>query len=93
MIFFYNIFIQPKNGISEEQVEKVMNLALDWYRYSSMNWLVKSSSNINKWQTRLKPLVEPSGKLVILKLDPSGRQGWMAKDFWDWYDDARKDAF
>jgi hypothetical protein len=90
MISFYNIFIQPKNGITDKDVENVMNLALDWYRYSNSNWLVKSTSNIEKWQTRLKPLVAPGGKLVILKIDPSERQGWLSKDFWNWYDEARK---
>ena len=26
---------------------------------------------------------------VILKIDTSERQGWLSKDFWSWYDEAR----
>ena len=90
MSSFYNIFIQPNTNVTDEQVEAKMNLALDWYRYSENNWLIKTSSDAAKWQSRLKSLVEPNGVLVILKIDPSDRQGWISKSFWDWYSKARE---
>jgi hypothetical protein len=92
MASFYHIFIRPKSGVTDDQVVEKMNLAIDWYKYSKDNWLVKSSSNAAKWQTRLKPLVEPDGSLVILKIDPSEKQGWTAKGFWDWYKNARSEV-
>lgn len=90
MAAFYHIFIKPKAGVSMDQVESKMNLALDWYKYAEHSWVVKSSSDAAKWQTRLKSLVEPDGTLLILKLDPSERQGWIAKGFWKWYKAARE---
>lgn len=84
MSSFYHIFLQPKAGISEQQISEKMNLAVDWYRYSEYCWIVKTTSTASKWNTRLKPFVEPGGNLLIVKLDPSERQGWMAKSFWSW---------
>lgn len=80
----YHIFLRPKAGVTTEQVTESMNLALDWYKYSDYCWVVKTTSDAAKWQTRLRPLVEPDGTLLIFKLDPSQRQGWIAKGFWDW---------
>lgn len=81
---FFHIFIKPRPGVSETKVTKRMNLALDWYKYSDYGWIVYTTSDAAKWQTRLKPLVEPGGNLLIFKLDSSQRQGWMAKSFWEW---------
>ena len=87
----FHIFIKPKNGITEDQVKAQMNLAVDWYKYSDYCWVVKTTSNPAKWQTRLKPLVETTGRLLIIKIDPTERQGWMDKSFWAWLrDDTTK---
>lgn len=90
MADLYHIFIRPKTGVTEEEVKKKMNLAVDWYKYSEYCWVVKTTSNATKWQTRLKPLVEPKGTLLILKIDPSERQGWIAKGFWEWLKSDKK---
>lgn len=90
MTSFYHIYLRPKHGVTDEQVDEKINLSIDWYKYSPSCWLVKSTSDVAKWQTRLKPLVEPDGELVILKVDPTERQGWIAKGFWDWYKKARE---
>ncbi len=84
MATFLHIFIKPKAGVSEEDVKKKMNLSIDWYKYSEFCWVVKTTSDVGKWQTRLKPLVAPGGNLLILTIDPSKRQGWIAKGFWEW---------
>lgn len=84
MATFLHIFIRPKAGITEEAVKAKMNLSIDWYKYSDYCWVVKTTSDVVKWQTRLKPLVEPDGTLLILTIDPKKRQGWIAKGFWTW---------
>jgi hypothetical protein len=84
MATLYHIYVSPKAGVTNEQIEKKMDLALDWYKYGNNCWIVKSTSEPSKWQTRLKPLVEPSGTLFICKLDVTQRQGWMPKKFWEW---------
>ena len=84
MAIYLHIYARPESGVTEEDVEKVMNLALDWYRYSEYCWVVKTTSDVSKWQTRLLPLIKPGGTLLILKVDPTKRQGWLAKSFWEW---------
>lgn len=84
MASFYHIFIQPRAGVTDDSVKEIMNLAIDWYQYSEYCWVVKTTSNAKKWQSRLKPFVDPEGNLLIIKIDPSDRQGWMEKSFWKW---------
>jgi len=81
---FYHIFIEPKAGVTREQVEEKMNLALDWFRCNSNVWVLYTTSDKNKLQTRLKPLVKPKGSLFICKLDIYKRNGFMTQKFWDW---------
>lgn len=84
MAAFLHIFLRPKTGVTPAEVEKKMNLSIDWYKYSEYCWVVKTTSGVSKWQTRLKPLVDPDGALLILTIDPTQRQGWIAKSFWTW---------
>lgn len=81
---FYNIYIVPEEGITKEQVEEKMNLALDWYRYDKKSYLVYTSSDEKKWKARLVNLVKPNGSLFICKVDVNDRQGWMLPKFWEW---------
>jgi hypothetical protein len=90
MASFLHVFLKPSAGKSEAEVEKVMNLAVDWYKYADYCWVVKTTSAIEKWQVRLKPLVGRDGNLLILAIDPTKRQGWIAKGFWDWLKKAQE---
>lgn len=84
MADFYHIFIQPKKGVTTDEVEEKMNLAIDWFRFTRNVWIVYTTSDEDKWQRRLKPLVKPEGSLFICRLNISLRNGWMTRDFWDW---------
>jgi hypothetical protein len=81
---FYNVYISPREGVTREDVQKQMNLAVDWFRYDPKNYVIYTTSDAAKWQARLKPLVEGGGHLFIVKIDPRDRQGWMSRKFWDW---------
>ena len=84
MTSFYHVFIQPKKGITYDNVEKKMNLSLDWFRCTSSVWILYSTSRIDKWQERLRPLVDPDGNLFVCRLDITKRNGWMTDEFWNW---------
>lgn len=86
---YYHIYIKPKDDVSLEKVESKMNLALDWFRYDKGLYVVYSTSDVKKWMTRLKPLVESGGKLFICEFNETYRNGWMNKDFWDWLQEKR----
>ncbi|MFA6198127.1 MAG: hypothetical protein WC734_03170 [Patescibacteria group bacterium] len=81
---FYHIYIVPKESVAFDTVEQKMNLAVDWFRYNSKNWVVYSTSDVEKWVSRLQPLVEPTGDLFVCELNIQNRNGWMSKKFWEW---------
>ena len=81
---FLHIYISQKNGVTSEQVEAQLNLSIDWYRYAGNSYVVYTTSNIEKWMGRLKPLVESDGRLLIFEIKVHSRNGWMTQDFWDW---------
>lgn len=84
MADLYHISIVPKPGVTQEQVEEKLNLAVDWYRYRDGCYVLETTGDENKWQTRLQPLVDPSGYLFICKFDISHYHGFMGEDFWEW---------
>lgn len=86
---FLHIFLKPRQGVSEAQIQKKIDLSVDWYKYAEHCYVVKTTSDVAKWQARLKPLVEPSGTLLIMALDVTKRQGWIAQSFWEWLKQAR----
>ncbi len=79
---FLHIYIEAEKNISTDFIEKKMNLALDWYRYSENVYLVYTSNSSEKWKERLVNLVENGGRLFICELNIESRKGLMEKDFW-----------
>jgi hypothetical protein len=86
---YINIFINPKAGIAREDIEKKMNLAIDWYRYNDNAYIVYTTSDANKWQDRLLEFVKDEGGLFICELNTSNRSGFMTSSFWDWLEKKR----
>jgi len=86
---FYHVFIEPKEGVTPQQVEDKMNLAVDWFRCTRNVWVLYTTSDHDKWQERLRPLVDPKGSLFICRLDVNERNGWMIRTFWDWLNKPR----
>ena len=80
----YVVYIERRSDVSLEDLEEVMNLANDWYRIRYNCWILYSTSDSEKWYSRLSPLVEDSGSVFICKLDSENSQGWMTKKFWAW---------
>lgn len=87
---FYHIYINVKNDISTEKVESKIDFALDWFKYDKGLYIIHSTSDVKKWMTRLKPLVESGGNLFICELNVSKRNGWMNKKFWEWLKNTDK---
>jgi hypothetical protein len=87
---YIHICLEPKQGIKMETIVEKMNLAVDWFRYTDTNWVVYTTSDISKWQRRLKEFADPDGSLFICELNINNRNGWMSKDFWKWLRKERK---
>jgi hypothetical protein len=89
MATFYHIYIKAEEGIKLEEIEKKMNLAIDWFRYAPNCYVVYSTSDTDKWYERLKPLFDSNGRFLIMELNVNNRFGWMTKDFWEWLSKKR----
>ena len=89
---FYMIYVDLNKESDSDKLEEVMNLSLDWYRVNDQLWIVYTTSDKDKWQSRLSPIVKPDGYMFICKLDTSDRQGWMKKGFWSWLRRENKDT-
>ncbi|MGA2543199.1 MAG: hypothetical protein ABSG78_16740 [Verrucomicrobiota bacterium] len=85
MADLYHIYIFPKPGVEREQVEEMMSLAVDWFRYHKNCYVVETTSDENKWYERLSPLAEKGGHVFICKFDTNHYHGWMSKKFWEWF--------
>jgi hypothetical protein len=81
---FYMIYIKRNSDVTLDQVEEKMDLANDWFRVKADLWIVYSTSDTEKWYSRLSPFVKTNGNVFICKLDVDERQGWMNKSFWSW---------
>lgn len=84
MAAYYHIMAEPRPGVARKEIQKVLDLAITWFRYQDNCWIIHTTSDANAWYTRLEKLVNPGGNLLIIKLDLSDRQGWISKDLWKW---------
>jgi hypothetical protein len=82
--------VVPKAGVTREQVEKTLNLAVDWYRYREGCYVVETTTDENKWMSRLEPFVGTTGYLFICKFDTAHFHGMMGPDFWKWFEEKLK---
>jgi len=88
----YHIYVNPKLGVTQAQIEEILNLGQDWLRYDNKCWLVKTTSNAKKWHARLEKCIEPGGQMLITQLNPADYWGHMPKTIWDWLTKAKKDV-
>jgi len=57
-----------------------------WWHYIDSSWIVKSDDTANTIFQRLKPLIDQKDDyLLVIKVDPSSRQGWLPRKAWDWF--------
>jgi hypothetical protein len=89
MAKFYQLYLEPKEGVEQELIDKKLNLALDWFRYGKSVYLLYSTASIEKLQVRFMPIVEPTGSLFICEINITPHQGYMDRNFWDWINKER----
>ncbi|NQU85155.1 MAG: hypothetical protein HQ541_05280 [Mariniphaga sp.] len=87
---FYHIHIIPNEGVTKKDIQKKIELSLDWFKYGKSVWIIYSNSDVKKLWVRYKPLITPGGNLFICELNVNNRNGWMNKAFWNWLQKPRK---
>ncbi len=64
--------------------EKIKSLG-DWQHPLESVWLLATSEyNEDSIYQELKPVLDANDLLLILKVNPINRQGWLAVSFWKW---------
>src|SRR6266516_2896000 len=53
---FYMVYVSRKSDVGYKTLEEKMNLSVDWYRMSDSLWILHTTSDQEKWYSRLKPL-------------------------------------
>lgn len=87
---FLHIYISPKKGVNTDDIEKKLDLAIDWYRYDDNLYIVYTTSDAKKWQSRLLDFVKGGGKLFISELNIENRSGWINSDLYTWIKKDRR---
>jgi hypothetical protein len=73
-----------KGQVDYEALKKKFDLAIDWVHYMPSCWIVKTTSNAQKWYERLRPHIGPKDHLFICRVNINERQGWLPRWVWDW---------
>ncbi len=57
----------------------------EWQHPLESVWIVATNTcNENSIYEKVKPELDPNDLLLIFKIEPKKRQGWLAKSFWTW---------
>lgn len=80
----FHVYIQPSSKSTFEQIEKKLDLAIDWIKYTDGCYMIDTRKSMTIWNDRLKPLAKENGNMLILDIDPHQYKGWMPKSIWTW---------
>jgi hypothetical protein len=68
----------------------VLNAAsVDWMRYSLSTWIVYTPRDAQQLFEKLRPLVSLSDSILVTRIVPGDRAGYLPKWAWDWLDRNR----
>ena len=57
-----------------------------WQHPLEYTWFVKVNDSVSasNLYSELKPLLSERDRILIIKVDPVHKQGWLSRSFWDW---------
>ena len=71
------------------ELKPVFSKAVDWVRYAPNCWILYTTSSARVWKERVKPHLGDEDSVLIVKLDPSERNGLLPRWVWDWFKKPR----
>ena len=81
----YHLFIIRRPGVTQQTVENLLGAAASWIRYHETCYVIETSESAETWKERLTEVFRPEGYIFICKLDKRDYEGWMQKNFWEWF--------
>lgn len=88
---FLHISFTFNEGPKVQELVRVFDAATpDWIRYSPNCWIVWTARPASDLMYLLKPLLDVTDAMFIVKLDMTDRNGWQPTWIWEWMDRRRE---
>lgn len=55
-----------------------------WWHYLESTWIIKTDLNAGQIWNCLYTHINGNDRLLIVKIEPYDKGGWLTKDAWDW---------
>jgi len=82
---FLHLTVFPNSSDYQESIEKELNRATDWIRYSPNCWLIYTSRTAQSWYKSLSAIPGiKDANLMLYEVNLSNRAGWIKRSVWDW---------
>lgn len=83
--FNYILTLDNTQNYNSNNLDKKLDLALDWLKLMPGVYFISSTSDVNKWYERIKAAL-PNNRFFITKVDISNDDyvGWLSRTKWDW---------
>jgi len=82
--YFIIISFNTMANIDIDAMVKVFNQGLTWCRCVGNSWLMKTTSDIDRWYRRIEPLLGDEHEVFICRLVLTQRQGLLPDRVWKW---------
>lgn len=90
---FYMVMVNVNPGLTIVDVQAALTNDIQWFRVANNVWIVHTYYDKDWLYSRLQPLANPSGTVFIVRFDLIDHQGWMNRDFIDWFNKRRALAY
>jgi len=81
----YIVHMKPNPNVEMGSVQELLNDADDWHRLGAWCWVIESEQTGTHWARKLEKFVKPQGEVFVCQLQPSNRNGYKTKKFWEWF--------
>ena len=73
------------NAETRKAISDAIEASGNWWHHLGSTWLVVSEKNANEIEKMIDPHVRKApGRLLVMEVVPSNRQGLLPKKGWDW---------
>jgi hypothetical protein len=85
MNYNYILVISPEYAYNADKLVEKLNIAINWLQVVPNVYILKSSSDLNKWYLRLKSVLRDNMfYMVKINLSTEEYTGWLEQHKWDW---------
>lgn len=57
----------------------------DWQHPVESTWFISSGLQANDIYDYVRQFIDNNDRLLVIQVDKTNKQGWLAKSFWDWF--------